>query len=172
MENTALNKEDFIKLRNETIYALYKNHGLRYTDIANLKVKHIFDNGATIRLLRGKTRTFNVAISKEITKNMQLLSYNREDDETIFYSPSWKNRQLSRTRVQAIISELEGKPVKIFVYGSDLREEPTEPKYHVRELYNKYVVCYDNRPMPGLSMDVEDHAEQIANIMNIERGAC
>lgn len=172
MENKALNKDDFIKLRNETIYALYKNNGLRYTDIANLKVKHIFDNGATIRLLRGKTRTFNVAISKEITKNMQLLSNNRDDEETIFYSPTWKNRQLSRTRIQNIISELEGKPVKTFIYGSDIREESTESKYHVRLIYNKYVVCYNNRPMPGLSMNIKAHAEQIADIMNIERGAC
>ncbi len=168
MENKNLNKEDFITLRNETIYALYKNHNLRYTDIANLKVKQLNDNGATIRLLRGKSRLINIAIPIKITENMKLLSSNREPEESIFYSPSWDNRKLSRTRVQAIISELEGKQVNIFSFGATLREEPREDKYNVRQIYDKFVVCYDNRPMSGLSMRVKDHADQIANILNLE----
>lgn len=68
--------------------------------------------------------------------------------------------------VTKIIDKMMDKHVNDFSYGSKLREEPIEDKYHVRQLYDKFVVCYNNRPMSGLSMNSLDHAQQIANIMN------
>lgn len=57
-----MNKEDFLNLRNETIYLLHTKAKLRHTDISNLQVQQISDDFLLIRLMRGN-RIFRVALS-------------------------------------------------------------------------------------------------------------
>lgn len=96
---------EYIELRNKTIVELSKR--ITPTDITKLQVQHIANNFCTIAIFRGKS-IIRVALSKELSANMQLLTLCKQDKEYIFPSPRDCNKAISRHGIEKIIMNCKG----------------------------------------------------------------
>lgn len=153
-KKTKINK----KLRDNTIYLLHTVTKLSYTEITNLKAHQFDDDFITVAIKRGK-RLFKVALSKQLSVNMQLLCLGLDDNDRIF--------NLTRTSITKIINKSMGEPIEDIKNNNEVTDHK-DPGYHVKRIYDKFVVCYDNKPLNNLSMKTLEHARTIANIMNLE----
>lgn len=154
-----LNSNDFRIIRNNTIVDLYNKYKLRYTEIATLQVQDLDDNKIMLRIQRGN-RIFRVALTKEISKNMQLLSRGKEFDEYIFSSNKGNHTHLSRTMITKIIDTWRYEDLELINFIKD-------DSYTMQFNGCDYKILKGNKPIDGISLKNRVDAVKIIDILNM-----
>ena len=98
---------EYRNLRNEIIYKLNKMN-LRYSEIARLEVQDIDSSFFLIRIKRGN-RVFRIAVSKEISDKLKILTKYKDDKDYVFTKDLINNEKLSETMIVKIIKKYNSK---------------------------------------------------------------
>lgn len=153
---------EYRKLRNEIIYKLNKMN-LRYSEIAKLKVQDIDNSFFLIRIKRGN-RVFRIAISKEISEKLKVLTKYKDDKDYVFTKDLISNEKLSETMITKIIKKYSLKEINTTEKDTKVSKE----KYIIEKVCDKYVIYQGGRVIEGLLINNMINAIRICEILNAD----
>ena len=153
---------EYRKLRNEIIYKLNKMN-LRYSEIAKLKVQDIDNSFFLIRIKRGN-RVFRIAVSKEISDKLKILTKYKDDKDYVFTKDLINNEKLSETMIVKIIKKYNSKEMNITENDTKASKE----KYVIEKVCDKYVIYQGGRVIEGLLINNMINAIRICEILNAD----
>ena len=135
---------EYRKLRNEVICKLNKMN-LRYSEIARLEVQDIDNSFFLIRIKRGN-RVLRIAVSKEISDKLKILTKYKDDKDYVFTKDLINNEKLSETMIVKIIKKYNSKEMNITENDTKASKE----KYVIEKVCDKYVIYQGGRVIEGL----------------------
>lgn len=153
---------EYRKLRNEVIYKLNKMN-LRYSEIARLEVQDIDSSFFLIRIKRGN-RVFRIAVSKEISDKLKILTKYKDDKDYVFTKDLINNEKLSETMIVKIIKKYNSKEMNITENDTKASKE----KYVIEKVCDKYVIYQGGRVIEGLLINNMINAIRICEILNAD----
>lgn len=156
-------EKEYRDIRNRVIVELHKIK-LRYSEISNLQVQDIDNSFCLIRIKRGD-RVFRIAISKNISDGLKILTKYKCDKDYIFTKNLIDDKPLSRTMITKIIKNytscnddyLENK------YDDERIEKEA---YTYEKVCNKYILYKENKPIDRLVINSMINAIKICEILN------
>ena len=153
---------EYRKLRNEVICKLNKMN-LRYSEIARLEVQDIDSSFFLIRIKRGN-RVFRIAVSKEISDKLKILTKYKDDKDYVFTKDLISNEKLSETMITKIIKKYSLKEINITEKDTKVSKE----KYIIEKVCDKYVIYQGGRVIEGLLINNMINAIRICEILNAD----
>lgn len=153
---------EYRKLRNEVICKLNKMN-LRYSEIARLEVQDIDNSFFLIRIKRGN-RVFRIAISKEISEKLKILTKYKDDKDYVFTKDLKSNEKLSETMITKIIKKYSLKEINTTEKDTKVSKE----KYIIEKVCDKYVIYQGGRVIEGLLINNMINAIRICEILNAD----
>lgn len=153
---------EYRKLRNEVICKLNKMN-LRYSEIARLEVQDIDSSFFLIRIKRGN-RVFRIAVSKEISDKLKILTKYKYDKDYVFTKDLINNEKLSETMIVKIIKKYNSKEMNITENDTKASKE----KYVIEKVCDKYVIYQGGRVIEGLLINNMINAIRICEILNAD----
>ena len=153
---------EYTNLRNEIIYKLNKMN-LRYSEIARLEVQDIDSSFFLIRIKRGN-RVFRIAVSKEISDKLKILTKYKDDKDYVFTKDLINNEKLSETMIVKIIKKYNSKEMNITENDTKASKE----KYVIEKVCDKYVIYQGGRVIEGLLINNMINAIRICEILNAD----
>lgn len=153
---------EYRNLRNEIIYKLNKMN-LRYSEIARLEVQDIDSSFFLIRIKRGN-RVFRIAVSKEISDKLKILTKYKDDKDYVFTKDLINNEKLSETMIVKIIKKYNSKEMNITENDTKASKE----KYVIEKVCDKYVIYQGGRVIEGLLINNMINAIRICEILNAD----
>lgn len=153
---------EYRNLRNEIIYKLNKMN-LRYSEIARLEVQDIDSSFFLIRIKRGN-RVFRIAVSKEISDKLKILTKYKDDKDYVFTKDLINNEKLSETMITKIIKKYSLKEINTTEKDTKVSKE----KYIIEKVCDKYVIYNGGRVVEGLLINNMINAIRICEILNAD----
>lgn len=153
---------EYRNLRNEIIYKLNKMN-LRYSEIARLEVQDIDSSFFLIRIKRGN-RVFRIAVSKEISDKLKILTKYKDDKDYVFTKDLINNEKLSETMITKIIKKYSLKEINTTEKDTKVSKE----KYVIEKVCDKYVIYQGGRVIEGLLINNMINAIRICEILNAD----
>lgn len=153
---------EYRKLRNEVICKLNKMN-LRYSEIARLEVQDIDSSFFLIRIKRGN-RVFRIAVSKEISDKLKILTKYKDDKDYVFTKDLISNEKLSETMITKIIKKYSLKEINTTEKDTKVSKE----KYIIEKVCDKYVIYQGGRVIEGLLINNMINAIRICEILNAD----
>lgn len=153
---------EYRNLRNEIIYKLNKMN-LRYSEIARLEVQDIDSSFFLIRIKRGN-RVFRIAVSKEISDKLKILTKYKDDKDYVFTKDLINNEKLSETMITKIIKKYSLKEINTTEKDTKVSKE----KYIIEKVCDKYVIYQGGRVIEGLLINNMINAIRICEILNAD----
>ena len=153
---------EYRNLRNEIIYKLNKMN-LRYSEIARLEVQDIDSSFFLIRIKRGN-RVFRIAVSKEISDKLKILTKYKDDKDYVFTKDLINNEKLSETMIVKIIKKYNSKEMNITENDTKASKE----KYVIEKVCDKYVIYQGGRVIEGLLINKMINEIRICEILNAD----
>lgn len=153
---------EYRKLRNEVICKLNKMN-LRYSEIARLEVQDIDSSFFLIRIKRGN-RVFRIAVSKEISDKLKILTKYKDDKDYVFTKDLINNEKLSETMIVKIIKKYSLKEINTTEKDTKVSKE----KYIIEKVCDKYVIYQGGRVIEGLLINNMINAIRICEILNAD----
>lgn len=153
---------EYRKLRNEVICKLNKMN-LRYSEIARLEVQDIDNSFFLIRIKRGN-RVFRIAVSKEISDKLKILTKYKDDKDYVFTKDLINNEKLSETMIVKIIKKYSLKEINTTEKDTKVSKE----KYIIEKVCDKYVIYNGGRVVEGLLINNMINAIRICEILNAD----
>lgn len=157
--------KEYKSMRNKIIYKLYKKN-LKYSEIENLQVQDIDNSFSLIRIERGN-RIFRMAISKELSDDLRVLTKYKDDKDYIFTKDLINNEKLSGTMINKIVKKLK----EIENYDIEAKNEKSlknKAIYTVEKACDKYVIYKNGRVVEGLVINNITNALRICDILNAD----
>ena len=158
--------KEYKSMRNKIIYKLHKKN-LKYSEIENLQVQDIANSFSLIRIERGN-RIFRIAISKELSDDLRVLTKYKDDKDYIFTKDLINNEKLSGTMINKIVKKLK----EIENYDIEAKNEKSlknKAIYTVEKACDKYVIYKNGRVIEGLVLNTLVNALRIRDILNADR---
>ena len=158
--------KEYKSMRNKIIYKLHKKN-LKYSEIENLQVQDIDNSFSLIRIERGN-RIFRIAISKELSDDLRVLTKYKDDKDYIFTKDLINNEKLSGTMINKIVKKLK----EIENYDKEAKNEKSlknKAIYTVEKACDKYVIYKNGRVIEGLVLNTLVNALRIRDILNADR---
>nr|UVN04771.1 MAG: hypothetical protein [Bacteriophage sp.] len=157
--------KEYKSMRNKIIYKLHKKN-LKYSEIENLQVQDIDNSFSLIRIERGN-RIFRIAISKELSDDLRVLTKYKDDKDYIFTKDLINNEKLSGTMINKIVKKLK----EIENYDIEAKNEKSlknKAIYTVEKACDKYVIYKNGRVVEGLVINNITNALRICDILNAD----
>ena len=156
-------EKEYRNNRNRIIVELHKIK-LRYSEISNLQLQDIDNSFCLIRIKRGD-RVFRIAISKDVSDGLKILTKYKCDKDYIFTKNLIDDKPLSRTMITKIIKNYNS-------CNDDNLENKYDDEHIDKEVYtvervcNKYILYKENKPIDGLVINSMINAVKICEILN------
>ena len=157
--------KEYKSMRNKIIYKLHKKN-LKYSEIENLQVQDIDNSFSLIRIERGN-RIFRIAISKELSDDLRVLTKYKDDKDYIFTKDLINNEKLSGTMINKIVKKLK----EIENYDIEAKNEKSlknKAIYTVEKACDKYVIYKNGRVVEGLVINNITNALRVCDILNAD----
>ena len=136
---------------------------LRYSEIARLVVQDIDSSFFLIRIKRGN-RVFRIAVSKEISDKLKILTKYEDDKDYVFTKDLINNEKLSETMIVKIIKKYNSKEMNITENDTKASKE----KYVIEKVCDKYVIYQGGRVIEGLLINNMINEIRICEILNAD----
>jgi archaellin len=157
--------KEYKSMRNKIIYKLHKKN-LKYSEIENLQVQDIDNSFSLIRIERGN-RIFRIAISKELSDDLRVLTKYKDDKDYIFTKDLINNEKLSGTMINKIVKKLK----EIENYDIEAKNEKSlknKEIHTVERICDKYVIYKNGRVVEGLVINNITNALRVCDILNAD----